>query len=45
MGGTYRATWNQYDNKYYKTNATNEELEKTADGSKTTSKRVFTYGF
>jgi len=30
MGGTYRATWNQYDNKYYKTNATNEELEKTA---------------
>ncbi len=30
-----------YDSRGLKT----EELEKTADGSKTTSKRVFTYGF
>lgn len=30
IGGELRSSWNQYDNKYYKTSASNEELEKTA---------------
>jgi DNA-directed RNA polymerase II subunit RPB2 len=30
IGGTLRQNWNQYDNKYYRTNASDEELEKTA---------------
>jgi len=30
IGGTAKSSWSQYDNKYYRTYATNEELEKTA---------------